>query len=211
MAIFIRHSIRAQFLNLSNIKGSFDVTGVCILGEEKTINVIVVCRRPGMVERDGAWGEIIRCVDRNESLILVGDFNAHHTAWNCDNIDVNGERMLEEFEDEDMFVVNYDTLSRIGELGQRSSNLDLVWCNSTIADVVGCRLGKDSWGSDHYPVFFECNLTYKLYEKKTNRITSRRTDWKRYVGILEDRECELETEEFVRMGEEIDIILWWIA
>lgn len=55
-------------------------------------------------------GEIIRCVNRNESLILVGDFNVHHTAWNCDNIDVNGERMLEEFEDEDMFVVNYDNI-----------------------------------------------------------------------------------------------------
>lgn len=82
---------------------------------------------------------------------MVGDFNAHHTAWNCENIDVNGER-LEEFEDEDMFVVNYDTLSRIGEIGQRSSNVDLVWCNSKILDMVG--VGEDSWGSDHYPVFF---------------------------------------------------------
>lgn len=165
VAIFIRDNIRAQFLNLSNIKGSFDVTGVRILGEEKTIN-IVVYRRPGVVERDGTWREIVRCVDRNENLVLVGDFNAHHTAWNCDSIDVNGERMLEELEEEDMFVVNHDTLSRIGELGHRSSNLDLVWCNSSMADMIGCRINEDSWDSDHYPIFFECNLIFKIYEKK---------------------------------------------
>lgn len=107
-----------------------------------------------MVEGDGAWREIVKSVDINEGIIVVGDFNAHHTAWNCENIDVNGERLLEEFEDEDMFVVNYDTLSRIGEIDQRSSNLDLVWCNSQILDMVGYRVGEDSWGSDHYPVFF---------------------------------------------------------
>lgn len=90
---------------------------------------------------------------------MVGDFNAHHTVWNCKTTDVNGERLLEEFEDEDMFVENYDTMSRIGEIGQRSSNLDLIWCNSKILDMVTYCLGEDS---DHYPVFFKCDITYKL-------------------------------------------------
>lgn len=80
VAIFIRSDYRFQFLNLSNIKGNFDVTGVRILGKEETINVIVVYRRPGGIERDGIWKEIVGCVDRSENLILVGDFNVHHTA-----------------------------------------------------------------------------------------------------------------------------------
>lgn len=144
VAIFIRDDIRSQFLNLNSIKGNFDITGVRILGEREMINVIVVYRRPGGIERDGIWKEIVECVDNNENLILVGDFNAHHTAWNCDRVDANGEKMLEELEDADMFVVNHDTLSRIEELGQRDSNLDLVWCNSGIADRMGCQTGEDS-------------------------------------------------------------------
>lgn len=85
-AISVRNSIRAQFLNLNSIKGNFDVTGVRILGEEETINILVVYRRPEGIEKDGTWREIVRCVDRNENLILVGDLNAHHTAWNCDKV-----------------------------------------------------------------------------------------------------------------------------
>lgn len=80
VVIFIRSYYRFQFLNLSNIKGNFDVTGVCILGEEETVNVVVVYRWPGGIERDGIWKEIVGCVDRSENLILVGDFNAHHIA-----------------------------------------------------------------------------------------------------------------------------------
>lgn len=202
VAVFIRSSYRFQFLNQSNIKGNFDVTGVRILGEEETINVIVVYRRPGGIERDGIWKEIVGCVDRSENLILVGDFNAHHTAWNCDSVDRNGENMLDELEDSDMFVVNFDTLSRIGEVGQRDSNLDLIWCSVDLADRMGYQTGEDSWGSDHYPVYFDCNLSVKLYVKKTNRITTNCTGWSRYVGILLDREEEFCQESWKNLNAE---------
>lgn len=54
VAIFVRYDIKAQFINLSDIRGSFDVTGIRIVGEERTVHVIVVYRRPGSVERVGA-------------------------------------------------------------------------------------------------------------------------------------------------------------
>lgn len=127
---------------------------------------------------------------------MVGDFNAHHTAWNCESTDANGERFLNEFEDEDMFIVNFDTLTRMGEMGQRDSNLDLIWCNSKILDMITYQVGEDSRGSNHCPVFFKCDILYKTYVKRTNRITSKRTDWGKYAGILEDREYELESEVF---------------
>lgn len=56
--------------------------------------------------------------------------------------------------------------------------------------------GEDTWGSYHYPVFFKCNVEYRLYEKKSNRITSNRTDYLKYVGLLEDRQYELDSSEF---------------
>lgn len=62
--------------------------------------------------------------------------------------------------------------------------------------------GNDLWGSDHYPIFFKCAIEYKLYEKKSNRITSNRTDWRKYVGLLEDREYELESNDFGSLSEE---------
>lgn len=200
VAIFIRYDIKSRFINLRDIKGSFDMTEVRIVGEERTIKVIVVYRRPGVVERIGAWRELLGNIDRNEGVLIVGDFNAHNTAWNCETTDTNGERLLSEFEDKDMFVVNFDTLSRIGEIGQRNSNLDLIWYNSKILDMITYQMGEDSWGLDHYPVFFKCDISYRMYLKRMNRITSLRTDWEMYAGLLEDREYELDSEAFRSLG-----------
>lgn len=53
------------------------------------------------------------------------DFNAHNRAWNCEKkTDRNGEILQEEMEDRDMYVVNRDILTRIGERGRRYSNLN---------------------------------------------------------------------------------------
>lgn len=56
-------------------------------------------------------------------------------------------------------------------------------------------------GIGSLPDFFECNLTVKLYVKKTNRITSKCTDWTRYVGILADREDKISQESLSSMSE----------
>lgn len=45
-------------------------------------------------------------------------------------------------------------------------------------------------------------MEYKLYETKSNRITTNRTDWKKYVGLLEDREYELESSIFINLNED---------
>lgn len=45
----------------------------------------------------------------------MGDFNAHNRMWNCEMIDANGEKLAEEMEEMNMFLVNGDTKSRMGE------------------------------------------------------------------------------------------------
>lgn len=39
-----------------------------------------------------------------------------------------------------------------------------------------------------------------MYEERSNRLTSNKTDWKKYIGLLEDRE-ELEKKEFLELEE----------
>lgn len=62
----------------------------------------------------------------------MGDFNAHNQIWNCHSTDINGERLYEEMENKDMWIINKDTLTRIGEGGKRASNLDLMFCSNDI-------------------------------------------------------------------------------
>lgn len=53
--------------------------------------------------------------------------NAHYVAWNCEEMDKNGENLYEEFGEKDLFVINHDTLSKMGESGQKDLKLDLVF------------------------------------------------------------------------------------
>lgn len=87
-----------------------------------------------------------------------------------------GERLLEEFENINMFVVNEDTKTRIGEVGQSDSNIDLIFANDKALDLIKYSVAEETWGSDHYPVFFELGVNRKLYKKITNRISSKLTD-----------------------------------
>lgn len=87
-----------QELHLSLIKGNIDAVGLKIVGETETINFVRIYRRSG-----GVWREIVKDLNRGEGICIVGDFNAHHTLWNCDLIDPNGARSLEEFDDENLF------------------------------------------------------------------------------------------------------------
>lgn len=120
---------------------SFDIAGVTIEGKRKIINFIVVYRKPSKVERNGTWKEIIKNIDKNEGIILLGDFNAHHIARKCEEIDTNGDRLQEELEDEVLFIINHDTKTRIGGVGQKDSNLDFILSNSKVHNMISYLQG----------------------------------------------------------------------
>ncbi|CAL1672348.1 unnamed protein product [Lasius platythorax] len=87
----------------------------------------------------------------------------------------------------DLHVINYDTLSRIDSPGQRSSNLDLILASSDLADSLGYNQVRDTWGSDYHPIKFFTSFTPKPYKKMTNRLSTKKTDWSKYVEIMRNK------------------------
>lgn len=83
-------------------------------------------------------------MDTSVGNIFIGDFNAHNVAWNCEETDTNGERLLDETEDSNLFVINSDTKSRIGEVGQRDPNIDLILGNAKAMNFVTYDQGEDA-------------------------------------------------------------------
>lgn len=57
--------------------------------------------------------------------MIAGDMNAHNTTWNCEETDKNGERLQEIMKEKDLYIVNYDTKTRMGDINRRDSNIDL--------------------------------------------------------------------------------------
>lgn len=77
------------------------------------INLISVYNRLGRSIGKRAWQEIFQNINTTEGIIISGDFNSHHGIWNCERTDNGGVQLLEAFEENDLFIVNSDTKSRI--------------------------------------------------------------------------------------------------
>ncbi|XP_024885911.1 uncharacterized protein LOC112463644 isoform X2 [Temnothorax curvispinosus] len=129
-----------------------------------------------------------------EDVIILGDFNAHNTLWNCDSTNESGDTLLDIMNENDLLCMNVDTKSRLGYSGQRDSNLDLLFGSVSLIDVMECSQEDDNWGSDHFPLIFRIDRQTQIYRKLTNRLSTKRTDWERYRELIsKDFETFLET------------------
>lgn len=115
-------------------------------------------------------------------------------------------------EEEEMYVVNTDTMSRMGEGGNRLSNIDLMFCSENIHALIDYTQEEDTWGSDHYSIIFTMGTNRSPYKKITNRISSKKTDWKTYAILMKEKEEILDTREYKEMSreEKYNKIVEWI-
>lgn len=97
--------------------------------------------------------------------MVIGDFNAHNTNWNCEHTDRN-EEILQEMEEEGFFAVNDKTKSRISEVGSVPSNLDLMFSSEDIFKLIDYKQEQDTWGSDHYPIEYTIKINKEKHKKK---------------------------------------------
>lgn len=123
VAILIKKNIKRKVIDLEQCKGKFDACGIRIEGEQITVNFICIYRRPGNKVPKGAWNEIFKNVNPREGIIIAGDFNAHHSIWNCERTDTVGETLLEEFNANDIFIVNHNTKTRLGKWDKETRTL----------------------------------------------------------------------------------------
>lgn len=83
-------------------EADIDCAAVQLRFLQKKIDVVTIYTRPGTPVRRQTWTKLIRKSETGNSRIIAGDFNAHHTIWNCESSDYYGEILLEEMENEDV-------------------------------------------------------------------------------------------------------------
>lgn len=70
-------------------------------------------RPPGFRLSQAKWKALISNLDNHSNVLLVGDFNSHHTSWNCRKTLTNGARFCKAVTDKDLHIRNTDTLSHL--------------------------------------------------------------------------------------------------
>lgn len=167
------------FCELTDIQSpdrSVEICGIKIQNITPQLDLIACYRSPGLALSQDQWHTIIRNVNNNNNSLLVGDFNAHHAHWSCENTDTNGLRLSEAIDSHNLFLHNENTHTYIDVHRDYKSNLDLVLTSNLASDITTVSVSDETWESDHFPVFINVNAVKHLYTKKTFKIRSTRTD-----------------------------------
>lgn len=145
MLICIKKGIQyKEIREWDNLNNNFNIIGVSFTNLSINFDFIVVYRRPRGIENRSTWMKLFNCRKSNNESIIVGDFNSHHTVWNCKDIDKNGEHLYDSMSNKGLLCVNKDTSSRLGRVGDSPSNLDLIFASSGIIDMIDYQQGEDS-------------------------------------------------------------------
>lgn len=79
VAIILRDKIKAEIMNDIVADGAdIDYAAVQVSFLKKKIDIIAIHRRPGKQTKRKTWINIINKSRVSNSIIMAGDFNAHH-------------------------------------------------------------------------------------------------------------------------------------
>ncbi|XP_076235116.1 uncharacterized protein LOC143179689 [Calliopsis andreniformis] len=141
---------------------------------------------PGYTLSQNQWDSILLNTSRLENCIVMRDFNAHNVLWNCEYTSSEEARLERAIEFFDLFLHNADTLSHLDVHRNKRSNLNLLFSSMSISDKIRADLYDDSLGSDHFPVLIRVDTDRYLYEKKTFKLKSKKTNWDTFRDYLRD-------------------------
>ena len=80
-----------------------------------------------------------------------------------------------------------NTVTHVDIRSGNTSNIDLVTSTMAIADNINLQVCDETYGSDHFPIFFTVDANKNSYIKKTFKISTKKTDWSKFEKKLEEK------------------------
>lgn len=172
VAIAIRHDVQHKLMSLCNTI-SIEKISVAVTMNHREITIINAYspRHTPHFIRD------IRLMSNacNETIV-VGDFNARHTDWNCLSNNIAGTELSNFLDTSDFILHSPGSPTHFPHSGATPSTIDLFITNSTCPVV---NIGTLDYPiSDHYPVLCQLNLSPTKVIEKTFRYDL--ADWKKF-------------------------------
>ena len=115
---------------------------------------------------DSSLGADIRSILSSlpRPLIVLGDFNSHHTAWGCHHCDSFALQLLDIFDDANVCFINDGSPTRrVYPQQNPKSAVDLTLCSPCLAPSLNWEVLSSSFGIDHFPIIVTlCNKSSPL-------------------------------------------------
>lgn len=184
VAILVSKSLEYKIIyNLYNCKGSIELCAIQIFLPESKLTVVFCYRSPTNNITETSWLRFLTQFE--EKFIVVGDFNTHHPYWGNRVRCEEGKKLFNAIEGSEVGISNEGSSTYYSRQYGTESAIDLAFVDNTSLASYNWSVGRDSWGSDHYPIFITLNerTEQKTYFKLT-RLVNCKTDWNLVVENL---------------------------
>lgn len=139
-------------------------------------------------------------------LLLLGDFNAHHTVWGCDQVNTRGRHLERFISQHALCVLNTGQATHFSLPSGRESVLDLSLCSPQLASLFHWAVGGDPMGSDHLPIFLAID-DVAVIGTRPQRWNFSKADMSEFRSLLESRFEDLGDGEVLTVEQFSSLIL----
>ena len=117
-------------------------------------------------------------------MLILGDFNGHHTLWGCKETDARGRVLERLILEESLAILNTGTRTHVTMPSGATSALDLSLSSPQLMPLFKWQAADDPMGSDHFPVLLNYNSRVSI-GSRPQRWNIRKADWDKFEAEVE--------------------------
>lgn len=167
-----------------------EIMGIEIELENGLITIFNFYKFPSTIVSYNEWRNIFNFFARFERVIVMGDFNSHHTYWGAARSNNESDNFVSLLEDSDLILLNDNSHTYFSHSGTTSSTLDLTLVSSNLATIANWQVLDDQRGSDHLPTSLKINSNPTLEHRTTHKFKLNNVDWNGFANEI-DKEIKV--------------------
>jgi len=154
LCFFVKNVYSFSIVDLSGLSHpSVEISGILVnCSLDSPLIIINVYRHPSAHTPSSFFRNLFAFLSSNKYALMVGDFNAHHQAWNSNKQDRVGEYIYRSCESENIVILNDGLCTHIAPPGASDSIIDLSFATRELAILCEAVTESDPRGSDHFPI-----------------------------------------------------------
>lgn len=180
VSILVRKNIVYEVLEVTNKCGKkLEVCGIKIRINNKDLFIVSIYRPPTISISTDEWLSFLNQFN-NKNVLILGDYNAHHTHWGSTSSSAEGNRLFEALSESDFDIMNDGSMTTLPSRSRSGSAIDLSLATVNLLPYASWEVINESWGSDHYPIKMEIfgQVTCKN-RASSRRLYSGKTCWEK--------------------------------
>lgn len=130
--------------------------------------------------------DIKKITPANKNFIVLGDFNAKHSAWNCLSNNRAGKVLHSMLHNSNFIIHHPDSHTHFPHCGNKPSTIDFVLTNSPML-FSNIYTMDNALPSDHHPVVCTIDVLSMDPKKIASKPNYKKADWTKYSNFVHEQ------------------------